>query len=437
MNEVYLYNVPVHKENESLKRFYNNYPNLKEFIFYSLNKSALLSTIKENQRILIKPNWVFHNKGKNDDICLTTHPNVILAVLEYVLTLKPCVIILGDSPLQSCNWLKIFSNDFLTRVKKLQIATDIPIKIVDFRNEIWENKMALQTKCRSESDYILYDLKSSSLLDQLSIQNKELRVCDYDPKVTSANHELGIHKYLIAREVIDSDIIINLPKLKTHQKAGITNGIKNFVGTIGEKAYLAHHSSNLSKNGGDCYPGNNRIRITSEYFSEKAYKYRGSFLYFPMHYLSSIIWRLVPYSDYASLSGSWYGNDTVWRMALDIHKIIKYGTFSGEISNTLQRKIITISDAIVCGQGEGPLKPDPLPLGILAVSNNDEFLDKVMTRLLNFDYSKIPLLKKSSERFTSSNSKVFMNNENIAFDALSMYAVRTIPPKGWKNFIEL
>jgi len=31
--------------------------------------------------------------------------------------------------------------------------------------------------------------------------------------------------------------------------------MKNYVGAIGEKAYLAHYSSNLSKSGGDCFPG--------------------------------------------------------------------------------------------------------------------------------------------------------------------------------------
>jgi len=68
------------------------------------------------------------------------------------------------------------------------------------------------------NDYILYDLAQDSLLEPLSLQNKTFRVGDYDPKMTIKNHRKGIHKYFIAREVINADIIINLPKLKHIKK---------------------------------------------------------------------------------------------------------------------------------------------------------------------------------------------------------------------------
>jgi hypothetical protein len=37
---------------------------------------------------------------------------------------------------------------------------------------------------------------------------------------------------LIAKDVLEADIIINLPKLKMHKKAGVTNALKNFVGSM-------------------------------------------------------------------------------------------------------------------------------------------------------------------------------------------------------------
>jgi uncharacterized protein (DUF362 family) len=54
-------------------------------------------------------------------------------------------------------------------------------------------------------------------------------------------HHPGVHQYLVAKEVIEADIIINLPKLKTHRKAGVTCALKNLIGINGNKEYLPHH----------------------------------------------------------------------------------------------------------------------------------------------------------------------------------------------------
>jgi len=436
MNSAWVYNVPCRKDLRALNGFYSDYENLKDYLFDIFKKTGVFKDIGPGKKLLLKPNWVYHNTNKNDELCLTTNPNFILAVLEFVLQLKPSFVVIGDSPIQSCNWELLHSNCFLHQISELQKIKNIPIKVVDFRNEKWEQKKTLQKNCRNKSDYVLYDLTTDSLLEPLSIQNKTFRVGDYDPEETIKNHNKGIHKYLIAREAIDADIIINLPKLKTHQKAGITNGLKNYVGTIGEKAYLAHHSSNLSKSGGDCYPGNNLIRKGAEYFSEISFKFKGKFFYYPFHYLSAIIWRFAPESDYANLSGSWYGNDTVWRMVLDINKIISYGTLNGKISGIPQRKIITISDAIIAGQGDGPLKPIPHAMGMVAISNSDLFLDFVMAKLMGFDSRKIPLLQSFINTVNDSEHQIFFDGNRISENDLNNYSIKTIPPKGWVGYIE-
>lgn len=436
MDNIHFFNVPVPKTINSLRDFYNDYSALRSFVFYSVEKSGLLKNINKGSRILIKPNWVFQNQRETDEMCLTTHPNLVLAVLEYLLTMEPSNIIIGDSPLQSCDWGKLHSKAFLDYLSQIQRSTLIPIKILDFRNEKWEGKKKLQKSCREIEDFIEYNLGSASLLNILSLKGKKFRVGDYDSNITSKYHKLGVHKYLVTKEVIESDVIINMPKAKTHQKAGITNGLKNYVGTIGEKSYLAHHSSNLSDGGGDCYPGKNPVRRAAEKLSEISCQYKGSSIYFLLHYLSSIIWRLAPRSNYQSLSGSWYGNDTVWRMTLDIYNIIKFGTSSAELSDVSQRKMITISDAIISGQGEGPLLPMPLGLGLLAVSDNDAFLDILMASLFGFDYLKIPLLRYYSDEFTKELFHLYVDNKEITINELGNYALNASPPKGWINYIE-
>jgi uncharacterized protein (DUF362 family) len=436
MQNVWINNVPCNKNLIELSCFYENYIELKSYLFDIMKKTEVFNDVGIDKKILLKPNWVYNNVKESDKLCLTTHPNIILAVLEFILQLRPSSVIIGDSPIQSCNWDLLHSSGFIKKIIELQEINKISIKIVDFRNEKWEQKRTLQKNCRNKSDYILYDLFTDSLLEPLSVLNKTFRVGDYALEETIKNHNKGTHKYLIAREVIDADIIVNLPKLKTHQKAGITNGLKNYVGTIGDKACLAHYSSNLSQNGGDCFPGNNLIRKSAEYFKEISYKFKGKFFYYPLHYLSSAIWGLAPKSNYANLSGAWYGNDTVWRMVLDINKIMSFGTLNGEISSVPQRKLVTISDAIIAGQCDGPLNPKPHPMGMVSISKNDFLLDYIMANLMGFEGSKIPLLRSCVNTIDKSEVQVYLDGRRINLCDLNKYSIKALPPKGWVGKME-
>jgi uncharacterized protein (DUF362 family) len=226
VNSVHVYDVPCKKDLKVLEEFYSDFNNLKKFLFDLFERTAFFKGIGTNKKILLKPNWVYHNTHETDELCLTTNSNFILVVLEFILHLKPSSVVIGDSPIQGCCWNLLHSVTFLQKINELQEKNNIPINIVDFRNEKWEQKKTLQKNCRNKTDYILYDLKTDSLLEPLSLQNKRFRVGDYDPEETMKNHNIGTHKYLVAREVIEADILINLPKLKTHQKAGVTNGVE-------------------------------------------------------------------------------------------------------------------------------------------------------------------------------------------------------------------
>ena len=45
-------------------------------------------------------------------------------------------------------------------------------------------------------------------------------------------------------------------------------------------------------------------------------------------------------------SGNWYGNQTTWRMCLDLNRIALYGRLDGSIADTPQRRLVHIVDAI-------------------------------------------------------------------------------------------
>ena len=67
------------------------------------------------------------------------------------------------------------------------------------------------------------------------------------PPRTTGN---GTHEYLISRSAMDADVFINLPKLKTHKKVGVTLSLKNLVGINGDKNYLPHFCIGTPAEGG-------------------------------------------------------------------------------------------------------------------------------------------------------------------------------------------
>ena len=50
------------------------------------------------------------------------------------------------------------------------------------------------------------------------------RGADYDPGPTTEHHSGGRNAYLLSETVLSADLIVNLPKLKTHKKTGVTLG---------------------------------------------------------------------------------------------------------------------------------------------------------------------------------------------------------------------
>ena len=52
---------------------------------------------------------------------------------------------------------------------------------------------------------------------------------DYAPEETLSFHSTGKHIYTIHCDALEADVVISVPKLKTHEKVGITCAIKGTV----------------------------------------------------------------------------------------------------------------------------------------------------------------------------------------------------------------
>jgi hypothetical protein len=213
-------------------------------------------------------------------------------------------------------------------------------------------------------------------------------------------HGKGRHRYLVARDAMEADVVINLAKLKTHKKAGITCALKNLIGINGNKEYLPHHRIGGADLGGDCYPGNSRVKRMLEYAADQQNLTdagtKGRVWAGVATQLNRVLHLL---GDNLGIEGSWSGNDTIWRTGLDLNRILLYGQPNGSMSDVPQRRVIHLADAIVAGQGDGPLSPQPLSLGLLFAGNNAACVDWFGSLLLGYDPQLLPIVREAFGSF--------------------------------------
>jgi uncharacterized protein (DUF362 family) len=363
--------------------------------------NPLGAIITRGDRVVVKPNWVHHRNGSGQGLdCLVTHPSVLEAVLLYVMKARPRSIIVCDAPVQSCNFEALMTAQGLPEImRRIGETNNIEVRIKDLRRTIRRSgdlSGKLTVECQPRENYVLFDLGSDSLLEPISTTSNDFRVTMYNPDLLQKTHARGTHQYLVARDVIEADVVINLPKLKTHKKAGLTGALKNMVGINGHKEYLPHHRKGGSANGGDCYAGGSVIKRIAEEALDATNRTRGA--------VARSAWAATVRATMAlgklmgldnNYDGSWLGNDTVWRMCLDLQRILHYGQADGTLSSAVQRKIVTITDAIISGEGNGPLSPHSVNFGIMTLGMNCAAIDWVHAILMGLVPESIPLTREA------------------------------------------
>ena len=250
------------------------------------------------------------------------------------------------------------------------------------------------------------------------------------------HHQGNIHEYIIPVDVLDADVIINMPKPKTHRKAGITACMKNFVGINGNKECLPHHRSGSAKQNGDEYPENNLLKKIDASLAKQSYR-KNKIIDFIRRCTSFLLHRL---KLTRFREGSWYGNDTIWRTILDLNKLVLYADKKGNIQNNPQRKILNIADMIISGEKEGPLLPSDKKVGLLVSSFNQLDMDYVICKIMGFEPEKIKYIKNGYQlkelpiSLSDKNVKTLINNKEIK--NLKKYNCRFKATDGWKDYLE-
>jgi uncharacterized protein (DUF362 family) len=412
--------------------------------------NPLGALINEGDTVLIKPNWVHHvNRSGNGLDCLVTDSTVIDAILTYVLKAKPRSIVVGDAPIQGCSFESLRAESGIDEVIKKLEKEFSTVFVRDLRRTVLPGgqigSLAIEN-CRPLEDYILFDLGDSSELEPITNRATEFRVTMYNPHALARTHAVRKHQYLIAREAVEADVVINVPKLKTHKKACLTGALKNIVGINGHKEYLPHHRKGGSKTGGDCYEGGAVLKGFVEDIYDAINSAPHPKVRRGLVQISKLMMKATALMGMdTNLEGSWYGNDTVWRMVLDLQRILYYGRNDGTLDNNVQRTVITITDAIISGQGNGPLAPTPVPFGIMTLGLNTAAIEWIHALLMGFDPHRIPLTRQafSSHRyplasFPPSDIVVEVNGEELNEEELiSRYSHRFRPAEGWEGHCEL
>jgi uncharacterized protein (DUF362 family) len=409
-------------------------------------EAPLRDVIAPGAKVLLKPNWVHHlNIGGHQGDCLVTHPAVIRAVIAEVLLAGPAQIIVGDAPIQDCRFDCVVDPAFRDSCQAL--TNGVPLSFVDFRRTILTDtdlSSGVHENMRPEEHFVLFDLGSDSLLEPITTARANFRVTKYDPRRLAARHHAGCHQYLLAREAFEADVVISIPKLKMHGKAGLTGALKNLVGMNGNKDYLPHHRVGGSVWGGDCYPGFAPLKRIGEAFLDDANRNIGSPAYRRQIGHASQVLRLhtrITGED-GSVEGMWHGNDTCWRMVGDLNRILRYGRIDGSMSRTPQRTVYTLTDAIVCGEGEGPLAPEPIFCGAVTFADNPVAADLCHAALLRLDPAKIPLLRGLQEAavwplHANGHARFCVDAQQMSLAEIGeVHGVNARPPRGWVGHCE-
>jgi uncharacterized protein (DUF362 family) len=369
-------------------------------------RGALGGVVMRGMRVLVKPNFVLHeNQGPWGIEPLLTHGSLVRAVVEAALRAGAGEVMVGDAPVQGCDFRKLlratnlesWAGELAAREPRFRGVRDFRRTVSTFDGGVRRATEGLQPEDR----FARFDLGIESLLEPVTDGSESFRVTCYDPRLLARTHAPGRHQYLVAKDVLEADVVVNLPKLKTHMKAGLTCALKNLIGINGNKEYLPHHRLGGSARGGDCYPGASRLKRALEFVFDKqnmtdspaagrAWATAATQLYRVLHRTGG---------DRLGIEGSWSGNDTIWRTCLDLNRILLYGRADASVSDEPQRRVIHIVDSVVAGQGNGPLAPQPLSLGLLLAGENAAAVDYVGALLLGYEPERISVVRHALEDF--------------------------------------
>lgn len=401
-------------------------------------------------RVFVLCNFVYHRRSTETPhtfLAKCVHGSVLRALIDYVLiaTGPDGNVAFGNAPLQSCNWQRVLADTGADQVAEFYAAEGAPVQAEDLRLVVAERGFLGNIKKihgRDEnSSAVIFDLGGNSWLAEQGKIMSPFRVMNYNPDRIDRYHSGNSHMYVINRSVLDAQTVVSLPKLKVHEKVGLTCALKGFVGAVGHKDCLAHHRFGSPSRGGDEFPARHAFVTPLSHFHDWLNRRgQGAFLHGFMeilHYLAASILRRFG----ITLGGAWHGNDTAWRMTLDLARIMQYGDTAGRLHGTLQRRHLVLIDGIIGGEGNGPLAPQPVDCGTLIFSDDPASADRIAWRLMGYQPEALPLLRALDRQPWRRDSSIqgldaSCNGRKMVEEAIAPVLSRSfLAPRGWRSYL--
>jgi uncharacterized protein (DUF362 family) len=364
--------------------------------------------IRPGETVLLKPNLVRerHPTDPNGWQYVLTNGSIIRAVADYVwLALESRGrIIIADAPQTDSSFAQIRGILGFDHIRDFYAERGLRLDVIDLRKEEWLNRgdvIVRRDKLEGDPEgYVAFDLRDGSEF-VTHHGSGSYYGADYDAGEVNRHHCGGRHEYLIARSAIKADVMFSLPKLKTHKKAGVTVSLKNLVGVNGDKNWLPHHTEAGNGHSGDEHPAPDfkhrfeRAAVKPLRMLSLKVPVAGTLL----HRMARRLGREV-FGDTERVirSGNWWGNDTIWRMCLDLNKIILYGNEDGSLRSPVpenRKRHYVLVDSVIAGQGRGPTNPDPYYAGMVVFGLHPASADAACAWLMGFDPDRIPIVRNA------------------------------------------
>jgi uncharacterized protein (DUF362 family) len=304
------------------------------------SSNPLDDLINAGDTVLIKPNWVDYGTA------VYTRPEVVRPLIDMAIVAGATEIYVGDGGANFDRTDNVINNAGYSQMVS-ELTSSHPGVTIQTANLIslsdgWHWISLGSNSSFAGSGYTHYDLGAAGAT---LYNHQHYRTAD--PQGVNPNGQT-LGWYAMSDKILDADVIINVPKMKTHQTMIATLSIKNLVGCALGCTYNEQAS--------DCQP-----RI-------------------PHHKTSG--------QDY------YFGNDIFWRAILDMNKIIFYCDQNGVLQPTQQRKYLTVIDGIQAMEksqhhqwGDGGI---PYDRHVILASVDPVAADAVGCRIMGYDYSVIP-----------------------------------------------
>lgn len=388
-------------------------------------------------RVLVKPNWVLHTHFSDLSYeSVVTHSAVIRAVVDYALLAAgpDGMVIVADAPLRDADFAELLRRTRIDEVLSHYQSRGCRVELADLRYLSVVQQDGFVVRRTYNPDPLarsrVVDVGRASAFGDIEHLMSRVAGADYDRRQTRHHHIGGRHEYRISQVVLDADVVISVGKLKTHKKTGVTLSMKNLVGINVDKNFLPHYRIGMPAQGGDEFPDREGwsqrfrqrlvrggidlflaraesvavpalrriLRLLPRAASDRHYASRYARSDHP-GYNQMMIERFYSFMLGSNIrDGNWAGNDTTWRMVVDLNTILLYADREGRLRTEPTRGYFSVIDGIVGGAGEGPMNPLPVASGVVLAGFNPLSVDWCAAQVMGFDPARLKVISGARGR---------------------------------------